>query len=241
MISKPTNWIEFFETDEYWMNAELWKVNSQLFFDNVTGILGFKKDDQILNIGCGPGYLENMLAPFVKSIHSIDTASKEVNICKEVCRGQKNVTVELMGSDYTNLSSYNNKYNIILCNSVVQYYKDLKEIKSLIESARSISSPGTTMLIADLPCKRSSFGTVVDALQSVLMSIQKGYFLILFKNSYIWWVKQRRNKTYFKQYKQLSFSVDNVKDIIHDLNLDADIIHSNLSVYCNRLTIVIRF
>ncbi len=123
MENRQDPWIEYWAQDDFWKDSQLWKINAELFLRRADKILGFTRDESVLNIGCGPGYLEPLLAPKVKRIFALDTAEQFADLCKKNCVNHLNVTVGLLGRNYTDLTVCDELFSLILCVSVVQYYK----------------------------------------------------------------------------------------------------------------------
>jgi len=150
--------MEYWDRDNFWFQSELLKVNARLFLEKADPIVHFNRTDSVLNVGCGPGFLEKLLAPRVESVWAVDVSQQAVQECQKNCQGYQNVTVRLLGSDYTDLSMFGRRFSLFLCVSVVQYYEDIGELETLIRSAHRIALPGARMLIADLPQKRGALG-----------------------------------------------------------------------------------
>lgn len=235
------NWIDYWGQDDFWRDSLLWKRNAELFFQRADRIVRFRKNDSVLNIGCGPGHMEALLAPVVKSIHAADVIQQFVSLCKKRCVDYDNVSVGLLGDDYTDLSACGRLFSLILCISVVQYYRDMSEVEALIASARKIALPGARMLIADLPLKRGKIGFVWDALCSCLLSIREGYIWLLLRTVFARWLRRSRYKSFYNKTRQLYFTISDIESLIERMGLEARIIRKNFSVYANRPSLLIQF
>ena len=233
------NWIDLWEQNDLWWSLKLCRTNVELFLRLVAPIVQFKKSDVILNIGCGPGRLETLLAPQVEAIMAVDASKRLVEMCKEVCRMHRNVSVKVLGLDYTDLSLCGRSFSLILCVSVVQYYKDISEVEALIRSAQKIVLPGAKMLIADLPLKRNIPGFVWDAFCSLMMSIKEGYTFELLRAAYAVFLRKSEFRSLNRPENLLSFTFEEIDSLIKRMRLDAAIIRQSLSVYSNRPSILI--
>lgn len=235
MINCP--WIDYWKRDNFWRDSQLWKRNAEIFIQRASRIIGgFSKRDTILNIGCGAGHTEFLLAPYVKSIYAMDVAEQFTEKTKWRCEGFNNVKVGLLGKDYTDLNLDNRKFSLILCVSVVQYHKNIWEIEDLIKSVKGIALPAAKLLIADLPRKRGKLGFTWDILCSGFQAMQKGYFKVLLQTTL-----NKKKSDYPKNIKQLYFRVRDLKTLIQRLGLNAKIIRKSVSVYANRLSLLIEF
>lgn len=218
------------------------KVNSKLFFKRVRQIIKFNKSDRVLDIGCGPGYTEILLSPLVKSVYAVDVAEQFINMCLKNCRNFDNVSVgRLKKDDYANLEECNGPFSVIICSSVVQYYRNMDEFEALIFSAKRVASPGALMLIADLPLKRGMLGFIWDAFCSCLLSIRYGYALILFRTAFKRYFFRSHYRAFCGKVGQLYFSINKLNSLSEQLNLDARIIRGDFSIYANRPSLLIRF
>jgi len=236
------NWVDYWSQDDFWKDSQLWEINSKLFFKCASRVIEFKKSDSVLDIGCGPGHVEALLAPLVKSVYAIDVARQFVDICSKRCKDNMNVRVGHLRKDvYTNLEEYAGPFSIILCVSVVQHYRSMSEIEALISSAKKIAFPGAQMLIADLPLERGKLGFIWDALSSYFLSIRKGYAQILLCTAFARWFQQTRYKVFCDKATQLYFTTDKLKLLISRMGLNARIIRGDFSVYANRLSLLIQF
>jgi ubiquinone/menaquinone biosynthesis C-methylase UbiE len=238
--SRPS-WIDYWTKDGFWKDSLLWKINSELFFRRVAPIVGLRKDDSVLDIGCGSGHLELFLAPVVKSILAVDVAEGFLESCRKRCENCDNVNVATLGTDYTDLSVFGRSFSLILAVSVVQYYKNISEIEALITSAGNVSLPGARMLIADMPLRRGKSGFVWDALCSCALSIRERYLWTLLHTAFIRWTGGCVYKSFCNEVKTLDFTTDELKLLIQRMGLKARIIRTNLSVYANRPGLLIQF
>ncbi len=239
MNKTPEMWLEYWDKDDFWHSSKLWKINVEVFFRRAEKILKYDVNDAVLNIGSGPGYFETLLSPRVKSILSVDTSARFVEMCRSNCRMLSNVSTAIMAkNNYTDLAVFNRSFSLILCVSVVQYYKNMAEIESLIRSARKAAKPGARMLIADLPLKRKTAGFLWDAFCSLLMSIKEGYLPSLLGIAYGKCVRGAKYE-FGNESNILGFTIRDIKSLIARMGLRAEIIKSSLSVCANRPSILI--
>lgn len=240
-MEKWHNWADYWNYGDFCSNSQLWRINAELFLRKAGRIVEFRKNDSILNIGCGPGYLEALLAPIVKNILAVDISKKFINLTKERCKNYNNVQTTLLSDNYTELNIYGKSFSLILCISVVQYYSGIGEIEGLIAAAQKVALPGARMLIADLPIKRGKPGFLWDALCSCLMSIRGGYIwpflnivLDVYRHRFL-------HQSFYEENTQLYFTSSELESLIQRMGLNAKIIRENLSVYANRLNLLIYF
>ncbi|MFH1478229.1 MAG: class I SAM-dependent methyltransferase [Candidatus Omnitrophota bacterium] len=236
-----TNWIKYWKKECLWKNSGLWKQNAKFFIAKSKALFDLDKNSSVLNIGCGSGYLEELLAPKVKKIHSVDISEQFLAICKSRCSEYDNVTASLLGNDYTDLSMVNDKFSVIICIGVIEYFKDIDEIKKLILSAQKIALPGAKMFIGDLPAKRNMPGFLWDAACSFFQSIRYMYLWSFLTTSIYFLLNKSSYRSLLKKEKLLFMTTEKLKSLISELKLNAKIIDKGLSVYANRTSILIKF
>lgn len=232
-------WTEYWSRDEVWAQSELWKINADVFLRRIAPWISFTPADTVLNIGCGAGHLERMLAPKVSRIHVVDTSDQYLEQLKKTCEGFKNVTVQRLGRVYTDLLACPGKFSVILCISVVQYYRGMHEIADLIRSARGIAAPGAKMVIADWPRRRGRLGSVWDSLGAFLMSVRGGYTPALVK-AFFASRKDRAYRSVSEDAPSLTFTLQDIRNLIRSETLDATLITGSLSAVANRPSLLIR-
>lgn len=236
------DWVDYWCSDGFWKNSLLWEINTTLFFKKANRILEFKKNDNVLDIGCGAGYTEQLLSPLVDRMCAVDVAQQFIDLCSERCAQCANVHTKILNKEnYTHLEELKGPFSIILCVSVVQYYKSEEEIEALISSAREVAAPGAKMLIADLPLKRNVLGFVWDAVCSFVLSLRGGYAPILMKTAFKRWAQRTSYRDFYNKTRQLYFSRQQLEALVERMNLDAKIIRADFSVYANRLSLLIQF
>jgi ubiquinone/menaquinone biosynthesis C-methylase UbiE len=195
----------------------------------------------VLDIGCGSGYLEEIMAPLVKNITALDVSEQFVEICKKRCETFNNVNTTLLDADtYTDLSFLNESFSLVLLLSVIQYYNDFEEVKELITSVKKIVKPGGKLLIVDIPLKRSRIYFILDMIASILQSIRFGYFFKLLKIALIKYLADL-DKSSYSRINSLHFTIEDFETAMRSMGLEGKLIRKNFSVYANRVGILIEF
>ncbi|RMF92016.1 MAG: class I SAM-dependent methyltransferase [Candidatus Schekmanbacteria bacterium] len=144
-------WIEFWDKENV-VDEKVWEENAKLFFSNTLKVWSYDKDDIVLDIGCGKGYFAELIAEKVKELHLVDTSENCITHCKEKLKHLDNVFFhKLCEKDYTNLKFLNIKFTKIICLSVIQYFRNFKEVEELIMQCEKISADQGQLLIADIP------------------------------------------------------------------------------------------
>ena len=184
MDKEVANWIEFWDHQTV-MDDKSWRKNAELLIEGSQSFFPLGAEDKVLDIGSGPGFVADIVSGRVKSICCVDTSERYIEEGKARFSGKKNVTFNLLGEDYLDFSFLgSNKFNKILCASVIQYYRDLGEVEKLITEMGKVAEPGAKILIADISVEQSPikdlFGLLTTAwrkkyLWSVISFIFKSF------------------------------------------------------------------
>ena len=237
-------WVDYWNQNDFWNSTPLWKINAAIFYLNLKKIIPLQPNEPVLSIGCGPGYFEKLLAKDVERIVACDVSENFIRIAKELCQKKTNVEFRLLGEDYTHLESFEGPYSLILCNGVIQYYKDTSEILNLVRSAQKIVCHGSRMLISDLPMKRSLGGRILDWMQALLLSIPGRYFLEFIQVSYAWLIHGAIYRMYERAQRSMKFSATELQELaksIQEMGLKVSIVKQPVSCFANRPSLLIYF
>lgn len=239
--TRPESWRDYWSRDTLWRESALGALSAGILLQRTREILPFSRADSVLEIGCGPGHLAALLAPRVGNVHAVDIAPPSVAACRERCRDFGNVTVGLLGRDYTDLSACGGPFTRILCVSVVQYYRDVTEVERLIHAARAIAAPGAALLIADLPLARTAAEFAWDALGTLCGALRGGYLGALLRAAGGRWGPGSAYRTCEDRAKSLVFTRTGLAALVGRTGLRATVLHGSLSVYANRPSLLFGF
>jgi 2-polyprenyl-3-methyl-5-hydroxy-6-metoxy-1,4-benzoquinol methylase len=142
----------------------------------------FNRQDKILDIGCGPGYFEEIIAGQVKSIHGMDISPRYVQMCSEKFK-ETNCSFFILDSmDYLNFIVLgNNTYTKVIALSTLQYFSSVDEVRMLISKVRTVMEPGGMMVIADVV---SEEGTAQDTWDLFFYLVSRGKLFIFIRFAY---------------------------------------------------------
>jgi ubiquinone/menaquinone biosynthesis C-methylase UbiE len=232
------DWIEWWKTENV-VSPATWFNNMEIFVTASASLLQYNSEDTILDIGCGPGYLAAFLKDTVKEIHCLDISQRYLDICKQRFTGYNNIFCHKLAEDnYTDFSFLKGRqFSIIVCQSVIQYYKEIGEVESLIKEIQRIASPGARVLISDIPISSSMATHVYSLLKGAirekrLLEISKMLFHA---------VATAKHRTAYLSSGLLTFSEEKLNELIAKLNLDAEVLSSRLTINENRRHLLIRF
>lgn len=176
--------------------------NSVYFADKLIKANTILPKDRVLDFGCGPGFLADLLANKVAAYHGVDISTNCIETCQHQFADYKNMRFsKIVSTENTTgleaLVQEGLKFDVIIVLSVVQYFSGLPKIATLLSECKSMLSPGGKVILADvIP---SNKGLLKDIYSGWMDSMQKGYFL-----SFIRFLWQAR----FSNYHQLRVNND---------------------------------
>ncbi len=106
---------------------------------------------KVWEIGCGTGLLLLHVAPRIEAYHGTDISEGELTLLRpEVqSRGLHNVTLELRrAEDFGGVAP--RSYDMIVLNSVMQYFPDLRYLRSVIRGAVATVGAGGAVFLGDV-------------------------------------------------------------------------------------------
>ena len=151
MNPSPSTWIDYWDRDRLF--RPIMKSMTQYFFERSKAVLTYDRNDVVLDIGCGPGYLEECLNGIVREIHGVDTSTKVIEECRRRFRDTGNVFFHTLNPDnYTDFTFLEGiHFTLAVCLSVIQYYRRPEDVATMIRNVKRVSAPGIRLLIADIP------------------------------------------------------------------------------------------
>jgi ubiquinone/menaquinone biosynthesis C-methylase UbiE len=233
-VNNINDWIEYWNTDTVFLNI-MSKV-AGFFLSRTRPFLNYSSDDIVLDIGCGPGDLEYLLKGEIKEIYGVDTSQRFIQECQKKFSEDSNVFFyKLDEKNYTDLSFLKNKkVSIILCLSVIQYYKSVEEVEMLIRSVKKIARTGAKFLIADIPVKHGALGDILSLLK---VSLKENIFIPTLK-----FLFQLRFSKYYKVRSSrglLIISAAELRQMIKRLSLNARLLKMPLTFNHGRMHLLI--
>jgi len=235
-MKKGSSWFTYWNQINPLMFENM-KKNREIFLKNSAKLFSFGRNDVVLDIGCGPGYMEEYLKDKVKSIYCLETSELFLKVLNNKFEQSSNVFIyKLKKDNYTNLGFLKSKkFTIVLCIGVVPYYKDVDDLKNLIVEVRKHCEKGI-FLIADI---KVSENVLRDIWGIAKMALRERYFI----NPTLFLLNARFSSYYksFKKHGLLVIPETKLQSIIKELNLSAEIIDISLSLNADRKHLLIRF
>jgi|TARA_B100001964_G_scaffold206964_1_gene238477 ubiquinone/menaquinone biosynthesis C-methylase UbiE len=232
------NWLDYWNEKNIWLESDLLKRNTEIFYQKTTNIFNYDKKHVVLEIGCGTGDLANKISNKVSKIYCLDTSLESIKVCKNNISKKKNVKILKLNNDYTNLSFLKNaKFSIIIANSVVEYYRSQVEIINLVKSVKKIAMKDARFLISDIVVTRDKIKKYPKLIYN---SISNGYFIPLMKMS----LRFIFDKKYSNFQKNQPSLIVNIDKLIEDLSVfvkNITIVNENLTINPNRKHLLVQF
>lgn len=234
---KSGSWIDYWKSETLFGEFQ-WQENMDIFVRTSRSILDYRPTDVVLDIGCGPGYLEAALKDDVHEMHGVDVSERYLQRCRERFANQRNVFFyKLNEQNYTDLSPVADKrFSKIVCLSVVQYYKHIDEVETLIRNVSQLALPGARFLIADITIHggwlKDTWGVLKTAYEERCL-LKTLLFLVRAGTSDYYRVRSTQGL--------LSFTMPQLSDLISRLGLDAEILSTRLTTNSNRRHLLVRF
>lgn len=145
------SWVEYWNREDA-MEGNAWIRQSEFIARRIREEFSFTDTDALLDLGCGRGHVVAALAPFLREAHGADTS---VHCIAEA--GKRYARIPNLFFHHLDPESYPEidrlpprGLNFIFCISVLQYYKSIGEVRTLIARAKKIAAPGCRLLFADL-------------------------------------------------------------------------------------------
>lgn len=174
-------WSGFWKTEGEAFSS-IMKINTHYFALQLTRRLGVRTTDEILDYGCGPGLLADVLIPDGFHVQGVDINDFFIAECKRKYPDHNFLTIstELLTTDQSLLEVFGEKrFDRIILLSILQYFKDHEEIELLLRMLRKYIKPGGTIILADIIDERTS--SIRDLISLVYRSLITGKIVPLFR------------------------------------------------------------
>lgn len=127
------------------------EIEMREWVDNTVNNILSLKPTNILEIGCGTGLLLFRLAPKCKKYTGLDFSSSVLDKIKEITKSKNIVNVELLCQEAHNFDNIEaNFYDVIVINSVIQYFPGVDYLLNILEKASALLKPGGKIFIGDV-------------------------------------------------------------------------------------------
>lgn len=146
--------------DGYLTNTHVWRsfVDGQLLADEdmkewvdnaISKILWMlKPDSKVLEVGCGNGLILSRVINHVSQYVGIDPSEITIQKLKKIYNN--NSKVQFHVADASEIAGLGSNYDLIILNSVSQYFDNLNYFDSFLKAALDISSEDGSIFIGDV-------------------------------------------------------------------------------------------
>ena len=229
-------WLDFWQKENEFDQSM--SINYAYFLARVGKYIPLVRTTRVLDIGSGPGNLEDAWYNKVAEIHGIDISQRYNEIARAKHSNHPNVFIhDLDPNDYLSFSPILNKqFDVIIVMSVVQYYRSSAEVEQLIKSIKQVAAPGAKALVCDIMVGGSAISDIFSVLKR---SIKQGQLLstlnLLFR---------LRFSSYYNVRKANGFLVLSEREwlnICGRLGLKAEFIREPLTMQQERQNLLIEF
>jgi len=215
-----------------------WRRDAEEFVAASDALLRYAATDDVLDVGCGPGFVIEALARRVRSVVGTDVSHRMATAARARCAGHSNVEVVAIEptrpTDVSGLGA--RRFSVVLCNSVVQYLRDEGEAEALLRAVRGVCAPGARVLLADLVV---GGGRWSDAWGLVRGAWRRGRLREAFRR-----VGRARGSSYAKTRERLGLLVvdpERLANVARSLGGTADVVSAPLTMLANRRHLFVRF
>lgn len=174
-------WSGFWKTEGEAFSS-IMKINTNYFALQLTRRLDVRTTDEILDYGCGPGLLADVLIPDGFHVQGVDINDFFVAECKRKYPDHNFLTIstELPATDQTLFKAFGEKkFDRIILLSILQYFKDHDEIELLLKMLQKYIKPGGMIILADVIDERTS--SIKDLISLAYRSVITGKIVSLFR------------------------------------------------------------
>ena len=234
-MAKQT-WLDFWQKENEFDDSM--SMNYAYFLARVEKYIPLSKTQKVLDIGSGPGNLEDAWYNRVAEIHGLDISTRYNEIARAKHAAHPGIHFhDLPADDYLNFGVIaNQQFDVIIVMSVVQYYKSAADVETLLRQIKQVAAPGAKALICDLMVGGS---VISDILSIVGRSLRQGQLL-----SMLTLLVRLRFSPYYTVRKENGFLVLSRQewlDIAKRVGVKAHFVDEPLTLQQERVNLLIEF
>lgn len=173
-----STWLDFWQKENEFDDSM--SANYAYFLARVERLIALSPTKRVLDIGSGPGNLEDAWHDRVAEMHGLDISERYNAIARAKHAHHPTVHFhDLPATDYLNFSPVaGRQFDVIIVMSVVQYYRNVAEVEDLLAAIRRVAAPGAQALICDLIVEEN---VLKDVLSIMSRSLRQGQLLSMLK------------------------------------------------------------
>ncbi len=173
---KPKNWDGFWKKSPDGFN-DIMNESTIFVGEKLIEHHFINKTNQVLDFGCGPGFLIDCIKNDTKTVMGVDISETYIETCKEKFKDNPNLTFQhLSPYSHTQVAEIisSQKIDTVIILSILQYYNSKDEVIDLILNLKKASkNQKFRCIIADLIPENHSF--ISDVKDLVFHAIKKRY------------------------------------------------------------------
>lgn len=234
-MAKQT-WLDFWQKENEFDDSM--SMNYAYFLARVEKYIPLSKTQKVLDIGSGPGNLEDAWFDRVAEIHGLDISTRYNEIARKKHAAHPGIYFhDLSAADYLNFDVVaRQQFDVIIVMSVVQYYKSAADVETLLRQIKQVAAPGAKALICDLMVGGS---VISDILSIVGRSLRQGQLLSMLRL-----LVRLRFSPYYTVRKENGFLVLSRQewlDIARRVGVAAQFVDEPLTLQQERMNLLIQF
>lgn len=157
-------WLDFWQQENEFDHSM--SANYAYFLDRVEKYISLTGTERVLDIGSGPGNLEDAWHGRVAEMHGLDISERYNAMARAKHAHHPNVFFHaLPADDYLNFNPVAGRpFDVIIVMSVVQYYRNAAEVEQLLATIKRVAAPGAKALICDLIVEENMLKDILSIL-----------------------------------------------------------------------------
>ena len=232
-------WVEYWNSDNPWSHSSLWRKQMDTFVHLSSEIMGYCKDDKVLDFGCGAGHFSENVAHSVGSVVCADMSDYYIQMCNIKFASTSNVIVRQVKPDMSDLSTLGTGFTKIICFSVLHYFADLDHVAAFVRAMQQISVSGSKMIIADIGHKHR---TIHDILKSLAFVLREGMVVDVIRLlCKIWFADARYRKVKQRGNSYLHIPDGFLESLGDQLDIKVTALETQFTVNANYRNVLIVF
>ncbi|MFD2569791.1 class I SAM-dependent methyltransferase [Spirosoma soli] len=231
-----STWLDFWQKENEFDDSMT--TNYGYFLARVEKYIPLSSSQKVLDIGSGPGNLEDAWHSRVGEIHGLDISKRYNEVGRAKHANHPNVYFhDLSADDYLNFEPVaNQRFDVIIVMSVVQYYRNAAEVEQLLANIKQVAAPGAKALVCDLIVEE---GVLKDVFSILGRSLRQGKLLTMLKLLF-----RLRFSSYYNIRKENGFLVIPQQEwmaMCRRLSLNAQFVDEPLTLQQERKNLLIQF
>lgn len=171
-------WLDFWQQENEFDDSMM--ANYAFFLARSETYAPLSPTTRVLDIGSGPGNLEDAWHNRVGSMDGLDISARYNAVARAKHASHPHVCIhDIPADDYLNFSPVAGKqFDLIVVMSVVQYYRNAQEVEQLLANIKAVAAPGAKALLSDLITEEGVLG---DMLSMLGRSLRQGKLISMLR------------------------------------------------------------